>query len=72
MRASRLHETTTTSYEIMQARAQARAVEPIEPPRLQTAEPSASWSTPVVSASAGASDARSAPWRTPWLLLWTL
>jgi hypothetical protein len=72
MRASRLHETTTTSYEIMQARAQARAVLPIEPCRSQQAEPDAALSPPVAPAAVGASDARSAPWRTPWLLLWTL
>jgi hypothetical protein len=68
---SLLHETTTTSYEITLARAQAQAARSdLNAPGSTPSDTGLSASEPT--ANDAASKSWSAPWRTPWLLLWTL
>ncbi len=62
-----LHETTTTSYEIMVARAQAEAAQGVTANASDRASNDAAAQDTIYER-----DARSTPWQTPWLLLWTL
>ena len=66
-----LDQTTTTSYEIMLARAQAKTALAKPAQRIAPVPRDDALSCPATPDTVPDTDARSTAW-TPWLLLWTL